>query len=164
MPGKYSAETKWYDVISLPLDVRVEPLLYQVFDITHQSHPCISAVESKPLTFLQNAVRHVCFGGIRIETVEKVLALCAGIASLLLDTSEGLNSESLSILDKIRPQKIHLSIASTRSLWTRSLLDHPLFLSVTHVELYMNPVGEATNWEDGSKLVTLPALTHLCPS
>ncbi|KAJ7314512.1 hypothetical protein DFH08DRAFT_821527 [Mycena albidolilacea] len=145
------------------------PTLLRVCHRVHAWHwpgkyKCVSAVESKPLTFLQNAVRHVCFGGNRIETVEKVLPRCAGIASLFLVTSEGLNSESLSILDKIRPQKIHLAIASPRSLWTRSLLDHPLFLSVTHAELYMNPVGEATNWEDGSKLATLSALTHLCLS
>lgn len=65
------------------------------------------------------------------------------------------------VLGKMRIKK--LALAPTDSADMPPILRHPAFVSVTHLDLYVEePDVSAGSWEEWSPLAALPALTHLC--
>ncbi|KAJ7154225.1 hypothetical protein C8R46DRAFT_1227831 [Mycena filopes] len=144
---------------------RVEPLLYAALQISSADDPLLSALRSKPLTFRQHAVRHLFLhhrlNGSTKEVNEEVLCACPGIINLVID--RGLDLDLLPVLDKLRLQRIDLSVPPLGSQWASSILKHRLFLSITHLSFFQNHDAdpEPSKWEDWSQLAALPALTHL---
>ncbi|KAJ6531109.1 hypothetical protein B0H19DRAFT_1273331 [Mycena capillaripes] len=68
----------------------------------------------------------------------------------------------------MRIQKLDLTAPQSTSDWARSLLNHQLFLSITHLSFYQIENGveapKPPDWNDWSQLASLPALTHLALS
>ncbi|KAJ6493443.1 hypothetical protein C8R45DRAFT_989791 [Mycena sanguinolenta] len=135
----------------------IEPLLYRVLFISRSTAPFLPAVEAKSPTFLRNAVRHVYFSVTATDTIKRVLLECTGIISLFID--QDLDFDLLPILANVRAQ--NLRFWAPRSL--NLLNSHPMFQSVTHLEVYQDS-GDGSTWDEWSWLPTLPALTHLCLS
>ncbi|KAJ7433196.1 hypothetical protein FB451DRAFT_1572644 [Mycena latifolia] len=141
-----------------------QPLLYRVFTLTHGAEnlwsAIESAIESKPANFFHTAVRHVWVSSVskRTSLVKNLLEHYSGITNLCMD--DPLDSDLLPALSAMRLQRF----AFTLPLPPPLRLDHPLFLSVTHLDIYDETSDDAKNWEDWSHLASLPALTHVCLS
>ncbi|KAJ7464126.1 hypothetical protein FB451DRAFT_1264711 [Mycena latifolia] len=146
----------------------IEPVLYRVLAIAHDSLSVTllsaleAAMESKPASFFQTAVRHVYLAGphdpTRIPKYRKLLECSSGILALCIDAP--LESDFLPALNTMRLQKVGVTVPFTPSL----RLDHPLFLSVTHLDIYADSTDALVRWEDFSHLASMPALTHLALS
>ncbi|KAF8209522.1 hypothetical protein K438DRAFT_1960519 [Mycena galopus ATCC 62051] len=96
------------------------------------------------------------------ETITNILLKCTGITSLYIDRDWESDTDLLPVLEKMRPRKLNLAVPYD-SQWAKSTLNQPLFLSVTHLELFKESLDtESSKWEDWSELAALPALTHLC--
>ncbi|KAJ7452942.1 hypothetical protein FB451DRAFT_1521162 [Mycena latifolia] len=137
----------------------LEPLLYRVLAIRADSDDVFSRVESvlnsRPAGFLQNAVRHV-FLWIKPERrirEQSLLWHCSGITNLWI--AGEFDPEFLPALNRMRLEKLALDLPFPSSL----RLDHPLFLSVTHLDLWTE--GPVESWDCYSSLASLPVLTHL---
>ncbi|KAJ7445068.1 hypothetical protein FB451DRAFT_1412890 [Mycena latifolia] len=141
-----------------------QPLLYRVFTLTHGAEnlwsAIESAIESKPANFFHTAVRHVWVSSVskRTSLVKNLLEHCSGITNLCMD--DPLDSDLLPALSAMRLQRF----AFTLPLPPPLRLDHPLFLSVTHLDIYDETFDDVKNWKDWSHLASLPALTHVCLS
>ncbi|KAJ6531167.1 hypothetical protein B0H19DRAFT_471810 [Mycena capillaripes] len=113
--------------------VWLEPLLYRV--VGADSRLPISAVESKPATFLQNAVRHFLYNkGSTLRSKEwqkTLLSNCPDITNLFIYGP--LEPDLICLLDKMHVQKLHLILPLESPV---SALNHPLFQSVTHLFVY----------------------------
>ncbi|KAJ7452883.1 hypothetical protein FB451DRAFT_1282326 [Mycena latifolia] len=138
----------------------LEPLLYSVLEIRH-SDDTLSIVESvinsRRASFLQNAVRHV-FLWVKPERStreQNLLWHCSGITDLYI--AGNLNPEFLPALSKMRLRKLALDLPFPSSL----RVDHPLFLSVTHLDLCSPPISSEESWDSYSCLASMPVLTHL---
>ncbi|KAK7045263.1 hypothetical protein R3P38DRAFT_3177483 [Favolaschia claudopus] len=138
----------------------VEPLLYRVLLVSSYQVPALVALKSKPAAFKKTAVRHVFIESYKGETRAQDLL------SELTEIESGAPS---------RPRyPAHPKAQSTpagnlpargltASEWARATLPRPVFLTVTHFELYYEPDhSDPQSWEDWSTLASLPALTHLC--
>lgn len=70
------------------------------------------------------------------------------------------------LLPFLKLRKLSLSLPAAASEWCHSTLHRPLFLSVTHLELFQEEEDGAAlpSWQEWSQLASLPALTHLCLS
>jgi hypothetical protein len=141
--------------------LRIEPLLYQVLVYRENDDQLCAVVESviqsKPADFLPSAVRHtfMSLGHHRSEARNAaLLSACPGITNLYLDGHLGL--ELLPALNRMRLERLALTAPSSSSL----RFDHPMFLSVTHLDLYQEYSG-ADSWDNWSYLASLPVLTHL---
>lgn len=143
---------------------RVEPLLYRVLTIIDSTSPLLSAAETKPARFLKNAVRHVFLAPSFWEMQKSLLSKCSGILNLYIDGQ--LEPHNLPILGEMHLQKLSFSLVPNVSVWDHSAFYHPIFLSVTHLELFQthnySPERPPLNWDDWSPLASLPSLTHLC--
>ncbi|KAF7338959.1 hypothetical protein MVEN_01972100 [Mycena venus] len=131
--------------------------------ITDMDDLRISAVESKPTPFLQNAVRHVFFKSpdrTRKKTIENLLLRCSGIASLFIDGE--IDSDLFAVLDQMHLRKLTFLLPPSPSEWLKSTLNRPVLLSVTHLELDTYSDDPPPRRDDWSQLTSLPALTHLC--
>ncbi|KAJ7488319.1 hypothetical protein FB451DRAFT_1226997 [Mycena latifolia] len=145
----------------------LEPLLYRVLAFTQKKSETLlaameSAIKSKPAGFLQGAVRHVYleFPGARPPTqLRRYIALlerCSGVTNLSVDGE--FEAQLLPALSVMRLQRLALMVPIPS-------LNHPLFLSVTHLDVYAFAAPpHLESWETWSHLVSLPALTHLCLS
>ncbi|KAJ7807108.1 hypothetical protein B0H13DRAFT_2686538 [Mycena leptocephala] len=146
----------------------IEPFLYRVlcFDNFDLDESLLIAVESKPPVFLQNAVRHALifdFNPRATQRFQKLLMKCTGIVNLVFDGT--LDPELLQALNKMHLQKLLLTVPSDLSTWPLAGLRHPVFLSVTHLDLGEDQ-GDAGSscWQEWSYLASLPALTRLAVS
>ncbi|KAF8212640.1 hypothetical protein K438DRAFT_2009980 [Mycena galopus ATCC 62051] len=150
----------------LPDKSRVHPLLYRVLILNSTaSESYLSAIQSKSPEFLCMAVRHVLLVASMPETINNALLECTGIESLMVQGEW--QPHLLPILNKTRPRKLNLSVQDDGSQWAKSTLNQPLFLSLTHLEIFTDPSEQADgeHWDDWwSGLAALPALTHLCLS
>ncbi|KAJ6629666.1 hypothetical protein B0H10DRAFT_1986230 [Mycena sp. CBHHK59/15] len=150
--------------------VWIEPLLYKVIVAsTRENFPPLSALESKTPTFLENAVQNVYVHDseemYEYDVLNKLFPNCSHIVNLSVDS--GLeNLDLLGILDKVHLQKLALSVPSWVSRWHLAGFNHPIFLSVTHLDLWQEgPADEdQSDWRNWSGLASLPALTHLALS
>ncbi|KAJ6592439.1 hypothetical protein B0H19DRAFT_1087834 [Mycena capillaripes] len=146
----------------------VEPLLYRVLIITDQNSdvPLRSAVESKPATFLQSAVRHVFFitswegqptGTRKLDSddMNDLLFKCSGTINLMIDFNI-LHKMRLQRLDVMVPQVPHAALE-----WARGALMHPSLSFITHLSLGEATASHRYAWEVWGHLASLPALTHL---
>ncbi|KAJ7464152.1 hypothetical protein FB451DRAFT_454654 [Mycena latifolia] len=112
-------------------------------------------MESKPKSLFQTAVRHVflCGDSSELPRYKKFLEGCSGIINLYIDRS--LDDDLLPALSIMHPQKLALIATSPLQF------GDPLFLSVTHLDIYVGYLDEMDKWENWSHLSSLPALTHL---
>ncbi|KAJ7673883.1 hypothetical protein DFH06DRAFT_751024 [Mycena polygramma] len=138
----------------------VEPLLYRV--LSPSSPDSILAAQTKSAEFLRRSVRHVFFEkGWRCtewETPKDLLLKSSGTIDLYVQGDFDL--EVIDILDHMRLQK--LAFLADNVLWKPSFLQRPLFLYVTHLELFKPSLPlVAPVWQDWCHLGSLPALTHL---
>ncbi|KAJ7471110.1 hypothetical protein FB451DRAFT_1559579 [Mycena latifolia] len=135
----------------------LERPLYRVLKIN--SDDTLSIVESvfnsRPAGFLQNAVRHVLLyvKPDRSTREQNLLWHCSGITDLFIPGN--LDPEFLPALSRMRLQKLALDVPFPPAL----RLDHPLFSSVTHLDLWTESPVES--WDRYSSLASLPVLTHL---
>ncbi|KAJ7015846.1 hypothetical protein C8F04DRAFT_1171182 [Mycena alexandri] len=139
----------------------LEPLLYMVVIATKDDDPVFNAVRHKSPAFLQNAVRHVFLASDAIEAATKhLLPNSSGITSLFLDAEVDLSL--FDVLANTRVRRLNLSVPpSPHDQWAQSILKQPMFLSISHLDLYKDN-STHSNWDDWSLLASLPALTHLC--
>ncbi|KAJ7673875.1 hypothetical protein DFH06DRAFT_1292679 [Mycena polygramma] len=138
----------------------VEPLLYRV--LSPSSPDSILAAHNKSAEFLRRSVRHVFFEkGWRCtewETPKDLLLKSSGTIDLYVHGD--FDFEVIDILDHMRLQK--LSFLVDNVLWKPSILQRPLFLYVTHLELFKPSLPVAPPlWQEWCHLGSLPALTHL---
>ncbi|KAJ7463981.1 hypothetical protein FB451DRAFT_1370402 [Mycena latifolia] len=142
----------------------IEPLLYRVivveYDVETRLLAVEAAMESKPARFLQTTLRHLYLSGLpsRMPRYKNLLEHCPGIINLFLDVT--FTSDLLPALSIMRLQKLAISVPFPSSL----RLDHSLFLSVTHLDIYADDLDNVGNWDEWSPLASLPVLTHLCLS
>ncbi|KAF7367965.1 hypothetical protein MSAN_00861700 [Mycena sanguinolenta] len=147
--------------------VWIEPLLYRVLMISSSginSTQMLNLVDSKA-SILQNGVRHMYIqtfhtGG-SIDTYKNLLAACSRCMNLAIDGQ--VEGEFVGVLDKMRPRALAFTVPEGFFAPDSRGFTHPLFLSVTHLDLY-HGVGLESNWEPWSGLASLPALTHLALS
>ncbi|KAJ7699047.1 hypothetical protein B0H17DRAFT_317785 [Mycena rosella] len=146
----------------------LEPLLYGVLVFNKKNGLKLTeAIKAKPASFLESAVRHVHFGWdttLDAVAVKSILESCPGIVNLGLD----LRTTDPSLLPLLGNMHLQRLNASLRQLFADSDdaefavdFEHPLFNSVTHLDLSDEPYtdGQYAVWVKG--LSTLPALTHL---
>ncbi|KAJ7689557.1 hypothetical protein B0H17DRAFT_1331683 [Mycena rosella] len=140
----------------------IEPLLYRVVRIGHGSlySNMARALLSKPPQFCRDAVRHLALEDFKwsLDEVAALLKLCTGIINLA--TIEELEHPTLlPTLAEMRLQR--LSVALDRLFGGPELIDpvHPLFASVTHLDMFDSADDVAATC---AVIPALPALTHLC--
>ncbi|KAJ7776168.1 hypothetical protein B0H16DRAFT_1879572 [Mycena metata] len=138
---------------------RVEPFLYRVIYIPDASSRVLTAVHSKPSTFLQLAVHHLSITPER--EAPKILLKCSSTHNIFLDG--GLTQDMLDTLDRMRVRKMAFTLPQPLSGWPEQALTRPAFCHVTHLDMYQEE-NEHSSWVDWSSLASLPALTHLCLS
>ncbi|KAJ6582717.1 hypothetical protein DFH09DRAFT_1360491 [Mycena vulgaris] len=143
----------------------IEPMLYKVLAIDNEHEGLLSivesAIQSKPAGFLQTAVRHLFLWHLdphRRARNKNVLPHCSGVRNLCIAGT--FESDLLPALSNTHLQRLALNVPFSPAL----RLDHPLFLSVTHLDLYCGTPVVDEPWENWSHLAYLPALTHLCLS
>ncbi|KAK6980642.1 hypothetical protein R3P38DRAFT_3117484 [Favolaschia claudopus] len=145
----------------------VEPLLYRtlILDDYHHDHALV-ALRSKTVEFKRQAVRHVILGYYTEQMgAHTFLFGCPGIETLVVDGCP--SEELLCIMDTLRIKKLNIRFSSRSTPeWTLSTLSRPLFLSITHLEIYRDYVrasSDPVSWdEEWCPLAALPELTHLC--
>ncbi|KAJ7865394.1 hypothetical protein B0H13DRAFT_2562180 [Mycena leptocephala] len=138
----------------LILNFRIEPLLYRVIRVTKDNEEAIfNAIRSKPADFLLNTVRHLYLNRAN-DVSRRILEVCTGVVNLALD---GRDPSLLPILANMRLRRLSTFI---HGLYDGPVdLKHPLFTSITHLDLFdTQSVGLD---EILVQISTLPALTHL---
>ncbi|KAJ7660174.1 hypothetical protein DFH06DRAFT_391574 [Mycena polygramma] len=144
----------------------LEPFLYQVLMILHWNAPLLFAVESKAGAWLRAAVRHAFFhikSEYEATKVKNLLTACSDISNLTLIERSDPDDELIDILDKMRLQKLDLTLTSSAPDWGLVTLGRPMFLSVTHLAMFKEPrfAGQQEQWLNWAPLASLPALTYL---
>ncbi|KAF8216913.1 hypothetical protein K438DRAFT_2007653 [Mycena galopus ATCC 62051] len=140
----------------------IEPLLYRIVilsDTRANSAALLSILASKTPTFLHNAVRHILiqnYSGTVDSVLDSLIEKCSGTVNLSTDTQ--LDPEHM----KMCLQKLALTMPSEKSTWAG--FAHPLFVSITHLDLYQGYTRDQWAWRDWSGLASLPVLTHLALS
>ncbi|KAJ7465940.1 hypothetical protein FB451DRAFT_1261431 [Mycena latifolia] len=143
----------------------IEPLLYRVLELTHSDKKLLSALESriqsKPAGFFRSVVRHLfIWNPTRSARCQNILEHCSGTVNLCIVGTFG--ADLIPGLSRMRLQRLAFNWPLPTSLG----LDHPLFLSITHLDIWTYPedLDRAESWEAWSLLASLPALTHLALS
>ncbi|KAJ7629215.1 hypothetical protein DFH06DRAFT_1480526 [Mycena polygramma] len=144
-----------------------EPLLYRVIWVDSHPHAdktyaAFDSLDAKPAGFFKNAVRHMYMDETshfsRTEA-RTLLGLCENLTDL---TVLGRFAEPglLPILATIQLQRLTVDLADL--FGGRDAIDfgHPLFTSITHLHIWDQCVAHEA--EIYSRVVVLPALTHLC--
>ncbi|KAF7373129.1 Tyrosinase central domain-containing protein [Mycena sanguinolenta] len=152
--------------------VWIEPLLYRVLVISKEdgiNSACLATLIQSKSASLQNGVRHIFIetsytsSPTETSTYTNLLATCPGCTNLAIDGI--LDLDYLPHLDKMRPSNLAFTIGER--FLTAALggpgFTHPLFGSVTHLDLY-SVTSQPITWETCSGLAAIPALTHLALS
>ncbi|KAJ7501935.1 hypothetical protein B0H11DRAFT_1991637 [Mycena galericulata] len=126
----------------------IERYLYRIL-IIRNSNPTASAFQAKPASFLAMAVRHA--------SVSSEPNLESGIINLNLD------GDVLSMCEALGEMNVQKLALTPSGGTTFPPLNHPVFLSVTHLDVYKES-RDVGSWQTWSHLAALPALTHLCLS
>ncbi|KAF7362785.1 hypothetical protein MVEN_00628200 [Mycena venus] len=140
----------------------VEPLLYRVLLTSIDSeYPWLSAIQSKPASFLQKAVHHVYLRMDRRDTstFKDILLKCSGVRNLVLDAN--FDPSMVQVVDNMRLQRLGLYLPFN---WTNTPLPYRSLSSLTHLEIYSELSSEDPNWTNWLQFASLPALTHVCLS
>ncbi|KAJ7064307.1 hypothetical protein C8F01DRAFT_984147 [Mycena amicta] len=151
----------------------LEPLLYHVVPVDHTpaAYAFMRAIQSKPPSFLQHAVRRVYLDSCweQVEVV-RALRLCTGVEDLAV-TANYTATPLLGILYEMRLRRFSGYLVSVFGGVDKIDLRHPLFASLTHLDLYDDSEQRLADRPDGPGgandrqlrhlLTTLPSLTHL---
>ncbi|KAJ6454201.1 hypothetical protein C8R45DRAFT_1222953 [Mycena sanguinolenta] len=146
--------------------VWIEPLLYRVLVISPDSlhSTLLNSVESKaPL--LQTAVRHLLIQGYHPAAKYRALVTaCLSVVNLSIDGE--IDVAILKGLDKMRLRTLAFTIPEMFFTPDFDGFAHPLFMSITHLDLYHGSETEEHqfDWETWSGLASIPGLTHLALS
>ncbi|KAK7058126.1 hypothetical protein R3P38DRAFT_2844465 [Favolaschia claudopus] len=140
----------------------IEPLLYRTLILTGDDSPYLIALRAKPIEFQRKSVRHVYIqcSFFPSNFIRDLLSDLSDIQSLLMDGHYDV-VELRPVLDKVRPRKLSLWVQPHSPEWSPITPIRPLFLCVTHLELF-KPSFVPSTWEEWSPLASLPALTHIC--
>ncbi|KAF7346767.1 hypothetical protein MSAN_01815200 [Mycena sanguinolenta] len=146
--------------------VWIEPLLYRVLAISPGSPhaPLLNLVESKT-SLLKTAVRHLLIQGYYpAAEYRDLVTACLGAVNLSIDGD--ISIDILRALDKMRLRTLAFTIPEMFFTPDCGGFNRPLFMSVTHLDLYHGPGTEEHqfNWETWSGLASIAALTHLALS
>ncbi|KAJ7636629.1 hypothetical protein FB45DRAFT_448385 [Roridomyces roridus] len=136
----------------------VEPYLYRAIKVA--PWPPYSIMErdvlngtGKPASFYRDAVRHLY---IQDKPRADVLKICTRTRSI---TSFGRAPELMPVLPQMDLRRLSLSL---RELFNGPPYLHPLFQTITHLDLH-DIIGEDDEQDPVVRLLpALPALTHLC--
>ncbi|KAJ7478543.1 hypothetical protein FB451DRAFT_185198 [Mycena latifolia] len=143
----------------------IEPLLYRVLTINSDDEKLLSTLESmmqsRPAAFFQSAVRHIFLWHSTASARRKrFLEHCAGTINIYIVGN--FPADFFPALSHMRLQRLAL----TGPLPPHLGLDHPVFLSITHLDIWTDPaeLDGSDRWESWAHLASLPALTHLALS
>ncbi|KAF7346778.1 hypothetical protein MSAN_01816300 [Mycena sanguinolenta] len=149
--------------------VWLEPLLYRVLvlsDSRRDPEHGLRIVASKPTAFLQKTVRHVLLKVRQAPEQRKLyaslLAKCSGTISLSIDGE--VDRGFLRLLGKMRLQRLGFTVPPFFMKWNRAGFAHPLFVSVTHLDLYSLGHSDDHDIQKWHGITTLPVLSHLALS
>ncbi|KAJ6454208.1 hypothetical protein C8R45DRAFT_628722 [Mycena sanguinolenta] len=148
--------------------VWIEPLLYRVAIISGPSRftHWLKLVKSKaPL--LRIGVRHILiqiYPSGPMNDYKNLLTTCTG--SINISIGGEIDLDFLRGLSEMRPRRLAFTVPGMFFTCGLDGFKHPLFESVTHLDLYCGSALAANglNWETWSDLASIPALTHLALS
>ncbi|KAF7354282.1 Tyrosinase central domain-containing protein [Mycena venus] len=181
---EYAAETRSEipNLILVAQRVRVwlEPLLYTVLQLSspHLAATVLKSLETKPAQFLASTVRHVLVYAstdtLDPEAFERFLTSCPGIVTLSI-TGSITGPNLLPALGNMRIQRLSVDLGELFFRYQCEVeeekeeefgvnLDHPLFATVSHLDIMDDSDIEDSELEGQEwlqNLSTLPALTNL---
>ncbi|KAJ7438916.1 hypothetical protein B0H11DRAFT_2103416, partial [Mycena galericulata] len=143
----------------------VEPYLYRVVKVS--SRPPYSIMredllrpgpQSKPASFYQKAVRHLYLDQ-QSEWSPEVLRVCTRTRSFSA-TGSSSDPSLLPILLEMDLRQLSLSLEHFFDGVGYIEINHPLFTSITHLEIFDDITKSHT--QIGQQIASLPTLTHLC--
>ncbi|KAJ7681644.1 hypothetical protein B0H17DRAFT_1205628 [Mycena rosella] len=141
----------------------IEPLLYRVICTSTDgdiARALLKATKSKPPKFFHDAVRHIFLGYTSdwsVEEAVELLELCTGIVDCVALGALA-NPVMLPILANMRLERLSVSLQELFGPTTSIDPTHPLFKSITHLDLLQDIIDGAST----CAIPALPALTHLC--
>ncbi|KAK7051946.1 hypothetical protein R3P38DRAFT_2857799 [Favolaschia claudopus] len=120
-------------------------------------HELVKAIksETKPIYFFRDRVRHLFIQNLLDEAIETILSACGAVESLVLFQSFG-TIPSLQLTTSLRRLSIYLWDLLEHP---KQLVPHPLFTSVTHLDLFDQVHSHRDNIVE--HLALMPMLTHL---
>ncbi|KAJ7896130.1 hypothetical protein B0H13DRAFT_2034456 [Mycena leptocephala] len=138
----------------------IEPLLYRAIRATKENKDGImNAIKSKPADFFANAVRHLCLDSFILEQESRqILEVCCGVINLALNHNHT-KPNLLPILSTMCLQR--LSVFLHRLFGRTPDLLHPLFASLTHLDLLDNGDDDEGLTYILAHIPKLPVLSHL---
>ncbi|KAJ7019240.1 hypothetical protein C8F04DRAFT_1404407 [Mycena alexandri] len=111
--------------------------------------------QTKPRDFFADRVQHLFVEDIAAEELEAVLSVCTGIRFLIIfGFTESSSAPTLALLQSLRPHRLHIPLQLVMDARS-SATPHPIFTSLTHLDIFHNP------YDGIDHLASLPALTHL---
>ncbi|KAJ6452310.1 hypothetical protein C8R47DRAFT_1169252 [Mycena vitilis] len=152
------------------VQIWLEPLLFNTVWANDSSHVAktkavLTAMDSRPPEFFQRSVRQLF-----IETstlippykTSELLSLCSKAVNFAL-FSHFPAPALLPILGGMRLRRLSASLTCIFGTSRAIDLTHPLFRSITHLEVFDHGVFQHQEYpEVATRLAALPALTHLC--
>ncbi|KAJ7848400.1 hypothetical protein B0H13DRAFT_2361897 [Mycena leptocephala] len=142
----------------------IEPLLYQVILAAGinaaSTNAVLAAMDSRPRTVF-NAVRHLYIdssANLSQDQSQRLLGLCENVVNLAL-VGNVAEPSILPILAGMRLRQLSVSLHSLFGGPDTVDLNRPLFISITHLKLFVDNIEHS---RVSSHLSALPALTHLC--
>ncbi|KAJ6454204.1 hypothetical protein C8R45DRAFT_1038351, partial [Mycena sanguinolenta] len=149
--------------------VWIEPLLYRVAVISSLSLSThwLTLLESKA-SLLRIGVRHILIQTYHasgsMNEYRNLLTACTESINISIGGEIDLNF--LRGLYEMRPRRLAFTVPDMFFTCGLGGFNHPLFESVTHLDLYHGSELEANGliWETWSNLASIPALTHLALS
>jgi hypothetical protein len=116
----------------------------------------MNAIESKPADFFAKAVRHLCLSSSTRQEAKQILEVCSGVTNLGL-TYTLAKPDLLPILMNLPLQRLATCL---RGMFREATIPrHPLFASITHLDLLDPEIGNFT--ELLTHIPTFPVLSHL---
>ncbi|KAJ7839920.1 hypothetical protein B0H13DRAFT_2677072 [Mycena leptocephala] len=137
--------------------VWIRPLLYRVLRVTlDNAKTILKAIKSKPADFFPKTVRHLWLDGQLEHEGIQILEVCRGVVNLQLPYGPA-TPTFLLILAEMPLQQLS---ACLHPLFGGSVeANHPLFASITHLDLFDYDMEHLT--QILAEISAFPALTHL---
>ncbi|KAJ6589598.1 hypothetical protein B0H19DRAFT_1104232, partial [Mycena capillaripes] len=132
--------------------------------LQHKFGGVYKLLESKPVAFFHDHVRHVCFVLPRKEVMIKILSVCDATVNLMIFHGNA-DASLLPLLGTLPLQRLTIDLSSlfrcgavTRDSALEVDFSHPLFSQITHLHLLD---FHESGWECWQGLAQLPRFTHL---
>ncbi|KAJ6550003.1 hypothetical protein B0H19DRAFT_1378707 [Mycena capillaripes] len=157
----------------------IEPLLYRVIflccPLSERQMHCrslgfpiftdgrlLQIAKEKPVAFLRHAVTHLYIGSfVQPPVVNSILTTCTHVTNLFIQPNPSYHMHPLSALICVRYLTIDAEAVLKYYDPATGVL-HPLFLNLTHIELFVWTYHPLWNWNALCERLTLmPHLTHV---